>query len=66
MTFDMYHFIHENEIEPPLVFTVKASFIRNSVPQLKWLTDNTRGSILVLQSDQVIVYIQGIDVEYDE
>ena len=52
MTFDMYHFIHENEIEPPLVFTVKASFIKNSVPQLKWLTDNTRGSILVLQSEE--------------
>lgn len=49
MTFDMYHFVHQYEIEPPIVFTARGSFIRNSVPQLKWLTDNTRGALLVHQ-----------------
>ncbi|VDI53285.1 Hypothetical predicted protein [Mytilus galloprovincialis] len=52
MTLDMYHFVHAHEIEPPIVFTVRASLIRNSVPQLKWLTDNTRGSILVYQPEE--------------
>jgi len=47
MVLDMYHFVHEHEIEPPLVFTMRASLIRNSVPQIKWLTDNTRSSVLV-------------------
>ena len=47
MVLDMYHFVHEHEIQPPLVFTMRASFIHNSVPQMKWLTDNTRSSVLV-------------------
>lgn len=49
MTFDMYHFVHKHEIQPPLVFTARGIYLRNSVPQLKWLTDNTRGALLVHQ-----------------
>ncbi|KAK3091705.1 hypothetical protein FSP39_022023 [Pinctada imbricata] len=44
---DMYHFIKDGDIEPPLVINVRASLIKNSVPQIKWLTDNTRSAILV-------------------
>ncbi|XP_069126281.1 uncharacterized protein [Argopecten irradians] len=56
MVIDMYHFVHEHELEPPLVFTVRASMMHNSVPQIKWLTDNTRASLLVWNSlgDKVV------------
>ena len=52
MVLDMYYLIDKLELEPMIVYTVRASFIQNSVPQLKWLTDNTRGTILVWQSEQ--------------
>ena len=49
MILDMYYVIHNMEIQPPLVFSARASFLPNSVPQLKWLTDNTRSVLLVFQ-----------------
>ena len=52
MVLDMYYLIDKLELEPLIVYTVRASFIQNSVPQLKWLTDNTRASILVWQSPE--------------
>lgn len=49
MILDMYYIIHNLEVKSPLVFTARASFLPNSVPQLKWLTDNTKASLLVYQ-----------------
>ncbi|WAR23013.1 F151B-like protein [Mya arenaria] len=49
MVLDMYHIIHKMEVNKPVVFSVRASFLENSVPQLKWLIDNTKSSILVWQ-----------------
>lgn len=47
MVLDMYYLVRKWELEPPLVFVARANLIRNSVPQLKWLIDNTRSSLLV-------------------
>lgn len=52
MVMDMYYLVDKLELEPLIVFTARASFITNSVPQLKWLTDNTRASLLVWQSPE--------------
>ena len=49
MVLDMYHLVHKMELEPPIVYSVRGSMIPNSIPQLKWLTDNTRGNILIWQ-----------------
>ncbi|XP_053394739.1 uncharacterized protein LOC128555680 isoform X2 [Mercenaria mercenaria] len=49
MVFDMYYIAHNLEIEPPIVYEARASFLQNSVPQLKWLVDNTRAMLLVKQ-----------------
>ena len=44
---DMYHLIKDQELDPPLVINIRASLIKNSVPQIKWLTDNTRAALMV-------------------
>jgi len=49
MVLDMYHLVHKLELEPPLVVETRLSLIPNSVPQIKWLTDNIRSSLLVWQ-----------------
>lgn len=54
MVLDMYYIIFNLEVEPPIVFSARASFLQNSVPQLKWLIDNTRSSLLVWQDQQDI------------
>lgn len=54
MILEMYYTIHNLEVELPLVFTARASFIPNSIPQLKWLTDNTKASVLVYQEERDI------------
>jgi len=60
MVLDMYHTVMNLEIDQPLVFSVRAAYLENSVPQLKWLTDNTKGNILVWQDpkDMDSHYIQ--------
>ncbi|KAL5016363.1 hypothetical protein ScPMuIL_005952 [Solemya velum] len=47
MVLDMYYLVRKWELEPPIVFVARANLIRNSVPQLKWLIDNTRSSVLI-------------------
>ncbi|XP_060593749.1 protein FAM151A-like [Ruditapes philippinarum] len=54
MVLDMYHVVYKLELEPPIVYEARASFIQNSVPQLKWLVDNTRASLLVFQDPKDI------------
>ncbi|KAH3831794.1 uncharacterized protein LOC127878018 [Dreissena polymorpha] len=58
MILDMYYVVHNAEVKPPLVFSVRASFLENSIPQLKWLLDNTGGSLYVWQhpSDHGVQY----------
>lgn len=52
MILDMYYIVHNLEIEPPIVYTARAAFLQNSVPQLKWLADNTRANVLVYQEEK--------------
>lgn len=52
MVLDMYYIVQNLELEPPIVYSARASFLQNSVPQLKWLIDNTRASLLVWQDRQ--------------
>lgn len=52
MVLDMYYLIFNAEVEPPIIFSARASFLQNSVPQLKWLIDNTRSSLFVWQDRQ--------------
>lgn len=52
MVLDMYYLIDKLELEQDIVYTIRASFITNSVVQVKWLVDNTRSSILVWQSPE--------------
>ncbi|XP_061192502.1 uncharacterized protein LOC133200736 [Saccostrea echinata] len=48
---DMYHAIMDAELEQPIVISVRSSLIRNSVPQIKWLTDNTKASVFIWQEE---------------
>lgn len=57
---DMYHLVKEWDLEPPIVYTVRATLIRNSVPQLKWLTDNTRGSVLIWKAPEDRVMVEDL------
>lgn len=50
MVLDMYHLVDKLELDQFMIFNIRASFITNSVPQVKWLMDNTKSSILVWQS----------------
>ena len=52
MVLDMYYLVDKLELEQDIIFTIRASFITNSVVQVKWLVDNTKSSILVWQSPQ--------------
>ncbi|KAL3869513.1 hypothetical protein ACJMK2_042184 [Sinanodonta woodiana] len=57
MMFDMYYFVNKYSLERKVVFSVRSAFISNSVPQLKWLIDNTGGSILVWHSPENIPHV---------
>lgn len=48
---DMYQAIKDAELDQPIVISVRSSLIRNSVPQIKWLTDNTKASVFIWQEE---------------
>ena len=48
---DMYHAVMDAEVQQPIVISVRSSLIRNSVPQIKWLTDNLKASVFIWQEE---------------
>ncbi|CAI9721695.1 Hypothetical predicted protein [Octopus vulgaris] len=52
MVLDMHDLIIHWEISQPLVFSVRLAYIKNSIPQLKWLCDTLQASLLVWNDNE--------------
>lgn len=48
---DMYYAVMDAELQQPIVISIRSSLIRNSIPQLKWLTDNLHASVFIWQEE---------------
>ncbi|GAB1597491.1 protein FAM151A-like [Argonauta hians] len=52
MVLDMHDLITHWEITQPIVFSVRLAYIKNSVPQLKWLCDTLQASLFVWNDNE--------------